>query len=377
MCAEGKLMNHDTASIVSAFQIPGNVGDITPYHRGHVNDTFIVECHQNGHPVLYTLQRINHAIFKNPPELMHNIIRVTEHIRKKLQDGGAEELTRHVLTVIATQDGQGCWQDGDGSYWRMYQYINQVESCDYLDSPQQAYQAARAFGRFQRYLADLPEPKLHETIEDFHNTPKRLRDFMEILEQDPHNRACRAKPEIEFVIQHALLCDGLLALVKQGLIPQRVTHNDTKINNVLFDLETHEAVCVIDLDTVMPGLSLYDFGDMVRTATCQAAEDERDLSKIQLDMLFFEQLALGYARETVDFLTNAEKRHLVFAGKLITLEQMIRFLGDYLNGDVYYKIHRPQHNLDRARTQMKLIQSILEQEEQMMKRTETIWKTLC
>lgn len=370
-------MNNDLTLIVKEFQIPGNIGTIVPYNRGHVNDTFIVECHQNGHKGQYTLQRINHSIFKNPPDLMHNIIRVTEHIRKKLQNDGMEELTRHVLTVVPTHYGEGCWQDSSGSYWRMYQYIDRVESCDYLDSPDQAYQAARAFGRFQRYLADLPEPKLYETIEDFHNTPKRLGDFMEILDRDPHNRACLAKPEIRFVTRYAPLCDGLLKLVKQGLIPLRVTHNDTKINNVLFDRETHEAVCVIDLDTVMPGLSLYDFGDMVRTATCQAAEDERDLSKIQMDITFFEQIALGYARETADFLTNAEKRHLVFAGKLITLEQMIRFLGDYLNGDVYYKIHRPQHNLDRARTQMKLIQSILEQEERMTELTETIWKTLC
>jgi thiamine kinase-like enzyme len=369
-------MNKDLAQIVKAFQIPGQIGRIIPNNRGHVNDTFIVECHQNGDKNKYTLQRINQSIFKNPPDLMHNIIRVTEHIRKKLQNDGMEELTRHVLTVVLTQHGEGCCQDSSGSYWRMYQYIDRVESCDYLDSPDQAYQAARAFGRFQRYLADLPEPKLYETIEDFHNTPKRLNDFLEILDRDPHNRAGQAKQEILFVTQHASLCQGLLELVKQGFIPQRVTHNDTKINNVLFDLATHEAICVIDLDTVMPGLSLYDFGDMVRTATCQAAEDERDLSKIQLDITFFEQIALGYARETAGFLTDAEKRHLVFAGKLITLEQMIRFLGDYLNGDVYYKIHRPQHNLDRARTQMKLIQSIIEQEEQMTKLTETIWKRL-
>ena len=190
---------------------------------------------------------------------------------------------------------------------------------------------------------------------------------MQVLDQDSCNRASEAKEEIDFVLGHQQICSVLLGLAGQGRIPERITHNDTKINNVLFDRQTEEGICVIDLDTVMPGLSLYDFGDMIRTATCKAAEDERDLSKIHMDLAFFEQLVRGYTAETVDFFTDAEKEHLAFSGKLITFEQMIRFLGDFLGGDVYYKTHRPGHNLDRARTQMKLVQSICRQEEDLQR----------
>lgn len=369
-------MNESFTEILEAFQIDGIGSNVIPYGTGHVNDTFLIECCQNGQKKRYILQRINHSIFTDPARLMSNILRVTDHIRTKLQKEGVTDIDRRVLTVIPTRDGDGCYQDNDGCYWRAYHHVENVQSWDYLHSPDQAYKAARMFGWFQRSLADLPEPRLYETIPDFHNTPKRLKDFIDILDRDSHNRACQARQEIQFVLRHAPICDSLLTLSKEGKIPERITHNDTKINNVLFDMTSKEGICVIDLDTVMPGLSLYDFGDMVRTATCRAAEDEQDLSKIQLEMTFFEQIAQGYAQETADFLTNAEKELLAFAGKLITFEQMIRFLGDYLNGDVYYKTHRPQHNLDRARTQMKLVQSIQIHEQHMNELTENIWKTL-
>lgn len=369
-------MRHNLADIVKAFEIDGRLENTVPYGTGHINDTFLIECRKDDQTNRFVLQRINRSIFTEPQKLMDNILRVTSHIRTKLQNEGVTDIDRRVLTVIPTHDGCGCHQDEEDCYWRMYRQIERVRSWDYLNSPNQAYEAASMFGQFQRSLTDLPNPKLNETIPDFHNTPKRLRDFLGTLDKDPRNRANQAKDEIHFVIKHSQICDGLLELVQKSLIPERTTHNDTKINNILFDIGTGKGICVIDLDTVMPGLSLYDFGDMVRTATCQAAEDEKDLSKIWLDMALFEQIARGYAQETAIFLTDAEKQNLVFAGKLITFEQMIRFLGDYINGDVYYKIHRPEHNLDRARTQMKLVQLIESQEGKMMQITEAIWKEM-
>ena len=221
------------------------------------------------------------------------------------------------------------------------------------------------FGWFQRMLTDLPGAPLHETIPDFHTTPKRLKTFQEVLQQDPCNRAREARAEVDFVLEHAAICDVLLNHVAQGAIPVRITHNDTKINNVMLDETTHKGVCVIDLDTVMPGLSLYDFGDMVRTATNPAEEDEQDLTQVCMRMPMFEMLVRGFAQETHPFLTPTEKKYLAFSGKLITFEQMIRFLADHLAGDTYYKIHRDNHNLDRSRTQMQLVQSIIAQEEAM------------
>ena len=369
-------MNNNMHHIVEQFQVSGHYLNAVPYGTGHINDTYLVTSEDSDGPKRYVFQRINHSIFKDPPSVMSNMVRVTEHIQNKLQHLGMTDITRRALTVILAISGESYYLDSDGNYWRCVLFVECTQAYDVLETPQQAYQAAKAFGEFQRYLADLPDPKLYETSPDFHNTSKRLKDFMAILAKDPQNRANQVKQEIQFVLEHAGFADQLLELAGKGLIPERVTHNDTKISNVLFDNNTHEGICVIDLDTVMPGLSLYDFGDMVRTATCKAAEDEQDLSKIQMDIEYFEQLANGYAQEAADFLTNTEKQQLVFAGKLITFEQMIRFLGDYLNGDTYYKIHRPEHNLDRARTQMKLVQSIIEQEEAMNKISQDIWQAV-
>ena len=369
-------MNYDLPHIVKKFKIYGDYFNAAPYGSGHINDTFLVTCNQADCEIRYVFQRINHSIFIDPPSLMDNMVRVTDHIRSKLKSTGETDILRRVLTIVPTSGGMNYYQDSEGSYWRCLLFIERAQTHDVLETPEQAYKAARAFGQFQCYLADLPEPTLTETIPDFHNTPKRLQTFLQVLDKDPYDRACDAADEIGFVLKHASMCDVLIDLSNNGLIPERVTHNDTKINNVLFDKKAQEGICVIDLDTVMPGLSLYDFGDMVRTATCQAGEDERDLSKIWMDIQFFEQIARGYTSETAGFLTDAEKEHLVFAGKLITFEQMIRFLTDYLNGDVYYKIHRPGHNLDRTRTQMKLVQSIMEQEDEMNKLTGNILNTL-
>jgi Ser/Thr protein kinase RdoA (MazF antagonist) len=229
----------------------------------------------------------------------------------------------------------------------------------------QAFQAAKAFGEFQKHLVDLPGKRLCETIPDFHNTPKRFEAFEKALNADSQNRAKSAKAEIEFAIKHKDVSSLLLSLCKEGKIPERITHNDTKLNNVLLDDKTGEAVCVIDLDTVMPGLALYDFGDLVRTSTSPAAEDEKDLGKVKMQMHMYKALVEGYMSTAKDFLTKTEIGHLAFSGKLITLEIGLRFLTDYLSGDTYFKIHRDGHNIDRCRTQFKLVSLIEEQEEEM------------
>jgi hypothetical protein len=365
-------VSYDLEKIVQQFQIDGQINSISPFGSGHINDTYCVVSEQAGVAARYVLQRINHTIFKAPPKLMGNVRRVTDHIRGKLQSQKSDMADRQ-LVVIDAKDGTGCYADTDGNYWRMYNLIENAVTLDQLETPELAYEAARMFGWFQRMLTDLPGPPLFETIPDFHATPKRYQAFLEVLEQDLCGRAKEAEPEIDFIQANAWICDVLLDRVAEGEIPVRITHNDTKINNVMLDAETKKGVCVIDLDTVMPGLSLYDFGDMVRTATSPTEEDETDLSKISMRMPMFEMLAKGFAAETRSFLTEVERKNLAFSGKLITFEQMIRFLTDHLAGDTYYKIYRAGHNLDRTRTQMKLVQSIIEQEDEMNAAVEKVF----
>ncbi|MBN1124449.1 MAG: aminoglycoside phosphotransferase family protein [Sedimentisphaerales bacterium] len=357
-------MVYDIRSIAAQFHLDGQLVHIEPLGSGHINDTYSLIYKIDSSTCRYVLQRINHHVFADPPAMMDNIRRVTEHIRGKLAAQGSE-LAQRQLILIETRDGAGFFRDEEGNYWRIYNRIENAVTYDVLESFSLAQETARMFGWFQRILTDLPGDPLHETIVDFHTTPKRLAAFEKSLRADAYNRACEAKEEIDFVHTHAAICDVLLNCVNSGTIPWRVTHNDTKINNVMIDEKTHRGVCIIDLDTVMPGLSLYDFGDMVRTATSPADEDERDLSKVTMRIEMFEALVNGFAQETYTFLTPTEKKYLAFSGKLITFEQMIRFLTDYLSGDVYYKIHRPGHNQDRCRTQMKLMQSIIAQEERM------------
>jgi len=292
---------------------------------------------------------------------MKNIIRVTEHIRSRMQSFEPDLASRQ-LTVIESDNGMGFHKDANGNFWRIYNFIEGAVTYNTVQSAELAYEAARMFGWFQKMLVDLPVSALCETIRDFHNTPKRLETFQQVLKENTYNRAKNAKAEVDFLFANAGFCDVLLNLIDKGEIPLRIAHNDAKINNVMLDKTTKKGVCVIDLDTVMPGLSVYDFGDMVRTTTTLADEDERDLSKVFMSLPMFEALVRGFAEQTKSFLTSTEKKHLVFAAKLITFEQFVRFLTDYLAGDTYYKVHREGHNLDRARTQMKLVQSIIEQE---------------
>jgi hypothetical protein len=357
-------MEQGIPSIVEHFHVRGRLMNVAPLTCGHINDTYLLTTQEDGLPARYILQRINHRVFQDPPALMQNVVRITEHIRRRTQETGAPDAGRQ-LAVIDTDDGTGWCRDIAGSFWRVYNFVENAVTYDTATSVAMVHEAGRMFGWFQNLLTDLPGPALHETIRDFHNSPLRLQTFERVLRQDPCNRARRAKAEIGFVQARAEICHVLLRLVERGEVRLRIAHNDAKINNVMFDQTTRRGVCVIDLDTVMPGLSLYDFGDLVRTAACPAAEDERNLAKVTLDLSLFAALASGFLEEVHHFLAPAERSHLAAAGKLITFEQLVRFLTDYLAGDVYYKVHRERHNLDRARTQMKLVQAMIEQEEAM------------
>jgi Ser/Thr protein kinase RdoA (MazF antagonist) len=359
-------LRHDARQVASQFQIYGEFINAGPYGSGHINDTYCAVFNQGGTPVRYILQRINHHVFKTPVALMENVERVTTHISKKV--AGHPDFSRCGLTLIPARDGRAWHSDEGGNYWRTYIFVENARTYDAVESPQQAFQAARAFGRFQKLLADLPAPRLHDTIPGFHHTPQRFAKLEAAIAADPANRARLAESEIEFALNHKAMAGVLLAA---GL-PERVTHNDTKLNNVMLDDETGEGICVIDLDTVMPGLAPYDFGDIVRTSTSPAKEDERDLSKVQMQFPMFEALARGYLETAAEFLTKAERQLLVLSGKLITFEIGIRFLTDYLEGDSYFKVHREGHNLDRCRTQFKLVESIERQEGAMNKLVEKL-----
>ncbi len=359
-------LKHDVRSVARQFQICGEFCSAEPYGSGHINDTYCVVFNQAGTTTRYILQRINHNIFKQPLLLMENIQRVTAHVAGKM--AGEQDISRRVLTLIPTQDGCYCYRDLEGNFWRAYLFIEKARSYDAVENTRQAFEAAKAYGQFQKLLADLPAPRLHDTIPDFHHTPKRYDALVKAIEKDTANRAAGAKKEIEFALERASITDGLI----RANLPERVTHNDTKFNNVMLDDATGKGICVVDLDTLMPGLALYDFGDMVRTTTSPAKEDECDLTRVKMQFPMFESLARGYLAAAGDFLTPAEKKLLAFSGKLITFEIGMRFLTDFLGGDTYFKIHRNGHNLDRCRTQFKLVESIEQQEEHMNELIESI-----
>ena len=348
------------------FEIHGQFVAAEPVGSGHINDTFRATFDQSGQRVRYIVQHINHHVFKTPAVLMDNIRRVTTHLAAK--SAGEPDQHRRVLTLIPAQDGESFHRDGEGNYWRAYVCIEGARTFDAVESPRQAFEVARAFGRFQQLLADLPAPRLQDTIPDFHHTPKRFDALEGAIEADAVNRARAAGPEIEFALSRKPLAGALLG----ADLPERVTHNDTKVNNVLLDDATGEGICVIDLDTVMPGLALYDFGDMVRAGTSPAREDDRDLSKVTMQFSLFEALARGYLSATAGFLTPAEKGLLALSGKVITFETGLRFLTDFLEGDRYFRVNREAQNLDRCRAQFKLVESIERQEAQMRRLVEEL-----
>ena len=356
----------DLRGIAARFQFQGVASGFAPWGNGHINDTWLVTCQTAGGPVGYVLQRVNSHVFRSPAAVMQNIERVTAHLTAQLATVPDREWRS--LSLIPTRNGHNWHEDAEGEIWRAYLFIENARSYETATSPEQAFQAAQAFGRFQQQLASLPAPRLYETIPDFHHTPKRFAALEQAIAADAKGRTQSAQPEIEF----ALARKAITGVLIEANLPERITHNDTKFNNVLLDDATGESLCVVDLDTVMPGLALYDFGDMVRTTTSPAAEDERDLSKVALQFPMFEALVRGYLSTAGEFLTKAEKELLAFSGKLITFEVGIRFLTDYLNGDTYFKVHREGHNLDRCRTQFKLVESIERQEEKMNRLVESI-----
>lgn len=355
---ERTLVDFDTMQDVAAqFQIEGPVIDFGPYGTGHINDTFAVVF---GSPSSrrYIFQRINHTIFTDVDGLMENITRVTEHIHAKLDKLPGMDPERTSLTVIPTRDGRSYCRTDRGDYWRAYIFIEKARTYDVLESREQAYQAAKAFGAFQKLLADLPAPPLHEIIPFFHHTPRRFATLRQAIAQDAHNRAAACRGEIDFALGCEPWIDTVTRGIDDGTIPLRVTHNDTKINNVMLDDRTGEGVCVIDFDTIMPGSVLYDFGDEIRTSSGHFMENETDLSKVVIDLDFFDSLAKGYIEEAREFLGPRELELLPFSGMLITFTIGVRFLTDYLQGDVYFKIHHPDENLDRTRTQFEFVKSI-------------------
>ncbi len=343
--------------MAAAFQCPGKYLGEAPYGSGHINDTFKVLYEVDGSEVHFIHQRINQNIFKNVPALMENIGRVTRHQRKKFEEAGADELERRVLTLVPTQEGNDYFIDAAGDFWRTYVFIEDAVGIDVIENTDQAVESAKAFGEFQCQLADLPG-RLNETIPDFHHTRSRFDALTAAIEKDVHHRADDVKAEIEFALAREQITDVVIDLMAAGEIPERVTHNDTKLNNVLIDRKSGRGMCVIDLDTVMPGSVLYDFGDMIRTTTTHAPEDERDLSAVEMDIDYFEALVKGYLETASGFLTPKEIELLPFSGKLITFEIGLRFLTDYLQGDVYFKTHREGQNIDRCRKQFKMVESM-------------------
>lgn len=365
----------DLAAAASAFVLHGRFSAGAPYGSGHINDTFAITMDQAGRPVRYILQSINERIFKDVPALMENIARVTAHMARASATAEAGD-SRRTLTLVPTRDGAAWHRAADGRCWRCYLFIENARTYDLVENPRQAWEAAHAFGAFQRALVDLPGARLHETIPHFHDTPRRFADFQRALADDAHGRAREVRPEIEFALTREPLTGVLLDLLARGEIPERITHNDTKINNVMFNDADARGLCVIDLDTVMPGLALYDFGDMVRSATNAAAEDEREVGKVAMRMEIFEALINGYAASAGAFLNPAERAHLAVSGKLITFEIGLRFLTDFLEGDIYYKTKRPGHNLDRCRTQFALVRSIEQQESAMQALADRVFASL-
>ena len=356
----------DAAQVKEAlknFDIPGVFARAAPHGGGHINDTFAVSYLVGGLEAKYIAQRLNGKIFGDPVGVMENIAHVIGHLRGKAVERGQTDIDRRFLTLVKALDGRDYAFDGDGGLWRCYVLIGGARTWDILKSPRQAYEVAKAFGAFQRDLMDYEGPRLFETIPMFHHTPRRFAALEGAIQADTKNRAASAKAEIDFALSGKGLADRLVSLQEGGSLPERITHNDTKINNVLLDDATGEGVCVLDLDTVMPGLSLYDFGDLVRSATNPVAEDERDVSKVVVQAPIFGALAGGYLEGLAGALLPIERENLVTAGMLLAFECGIRFLTDFLQGDVYFKTARPGHNLDRCRTQFALLRSLEEREE--------------
>ena len=339
---------------LAAFDFGAPVVGALRYGQGHINDTFVVHtqpedccCRR------FILQRMSAAAFKRPDQLMENIIGVTEYLGREIEKHGGDR-NREAMRVLRPRSGASFFTDGSGGAWRVYPFVEGTICCQSAESADLFAASGRAFGRFQRLLGDYPAQTLHETIPNFHNTEDRLAKFKAALAADPLGRAKDCGAEIQFVLDREADCSVALNAMREGTLPLRVTHNDTKLNNVLMDEKTHEGLCIIDLDTVMPGLVIYDFGDSIRFGANHSAEDEKDLSKVNLDVDLFAVYTAAFLEGAGGSLTNEEIDYLPWGAKLMTLECGIRFLTDYLDGDHYFHISREAQNLDRCRTQFKL-----------------------
>ncbi|MEG0804913.1 MAG: aminoglycoside phosphotransferase family protein [Lachnospiraceae bacterium] len=349
---------------VKAFQLEGKIQEVIPYGNGHINDTYLITTKTEQGDKRYVLQKMNRSIFKNPEELMENIVNVTNYLREQIVKNGGNPL-RETLNVVNTVENKSFYKDETGEYYRMYYFIENAVSLEQVTKPEEFYESAVAFGRFQKMLANYPADSLHATIENFHKTSMRLENLKQAVEEDAYKRAAKVKQEIEFIMNREKEAGTLDRLLKEGQLPLRVTHNDTKLNNVMLDNHTKKGICVIDLDTVMPGLSLHDFGDAIRFGASTAAEDEKDLRKVSCSMELYQNFVRGFLKECGSSLTKLEIELLPMGAKIMTLECGIRFLTDYLQGDVYFKTHREAQNLDRCRTQLKLVQDMEEKWEKM------------
>lgn len=340
--------------VIQAMAFKGAEVSRERYGSGHINDTFLVVCSENGQKHTYILQRMNHDIFKDPVSLMNNVAGVTSFLREKIVEAGGDP-DRETLNLVPTKDGGKYYVDSENNYWRAYLFIEGATCYDAVNKPEDFYQSGKAFGHFQRMLSDYPARELAETIPNFHHTPDRFEKFKRAVQEDVCRRAAFVQEEIQFVMDRAEDMDAAQSMMEAGTLPLRVTHNDTKLNNIMIDDVTGEALCIIDLDTIMPGLSIFDFGDSIRFGANTAEEDETDLSKISLSLDLYDIYTKGFLEGCEGSLTQAELDMLPMGAKLMTLECGIRFLTDYLQGDVYFKIDKEHHNLDRTRTQFGLV----------------------
>lgn len=341
--------------IASNFQYEGTLTRVEPYGNGHINDTYLLTyaIGRMGY-VRVILQRMNKNVFPKPVELMENIVNVTSFLFDKIKKNGGDPY-RETLNVIPAKDGKAYFVDVEEDYWRSFVFITDAASYDAVERIEDFYQSAVAFGKFQCLLSDFPAETLHETIVDFHNTKVRLETFKKAVAEDIAGRAASVQKEIQFVLDRASDASIFTDLIERGELPLRVTHNDTKLNNIMIDNVSHKGICVIDLDTTMPGLAMYDFGDSIRFGASTGAEDEKDLSKISCSMALFEAYVKGFIEGCDGKLTDREIQLLPLGAKIMTYECGMRFLTDYLQNDIYFKISRPEHNLDRCRTQFKLV----------------------
>ncbi|MBI5288250.1 MAG: aminoglycoside phosphotransferase family protein [Chloroflexi bacterium] len=358
-------MAPDPLHIAERFQTEGEPTDVQPHPGGHIHESWRVACRQHGVRRRYLLQRLNPYVFPDSAALMRNIERVLDHIASSSAPGDPPSGSREALSLVAARDGASTATDATGGVWRMFNFIESTRSCETVATAHDAREAGAAFARFQRRLAGLSPSQLSFTIPDFHHTPKRLAALHDAAKKDPVGRAAHARDELAQIARHEALAGLIQQPLDAGVLPLRIAHNDAKIANVLFDADSGEAICVVDLDTVMPGSPLHDFGDMMRSMTSRRREDETDSAEAQLDLALFEALAEGYIREARGFLTAAETARLTTAGRVITFEQAVRFLTDYLSGDVYYRTQRPAQNLDRARSQLALLDLMMRQQREM------------